>query len=263
MYYIKRFFLHLLAKSKALTFILHSLWIIYTNFRSKYLHFKFFKLKKKIYSLSDRGQDQWVIDIFELKKKQYKGFFLEIGGGDGFSNSNTFILEKYFNWNGLLVEPDPEQFEKLKINRPNTLSSNQLIYDSDINLNFLKKGELSKVLLKRNSDDKNIIEKKSTSLKKLLESFKSPKIIDFFSLDVEGSEEKILTEDVLNNYTFLSICIERPTSKLHDLLLKKNYFFIQSNLYDCLYVNKKFYNFEKIFSKKKKFTGFYKEKYTE
>ena len=256
MYYINRFILQALAKSKILTLIFHKLWLIYLILRSRYLYFKFHKLKKKINSLSDRGQDRWIINIFELQKEKYKGYFLEIGGGDGFSNSNTFILEHYFNWKGLLVEPDPDQFKKLRINRPYSSLSNNLIYDKDVNLNFLKNGELSKVL-KEKSNNVNIIEIKSISLNELLNKHKSPKIIDFFSLDVEGSEEKVLTEEVLNNYTFLSLCIERPTEKLHNLLLKKDYFFIQSNLYDCLYVNKNFKNFNKVLLKKKKFTDFY------
>ncbi len=259
MYYIKRFLLQEIAKFKLLTLVLHKIWSIYLILRSKYLYFLFFKLKINIETLSDRGQDKWIIDIFELKKRNHKGFFLEIGGGDGFSNSNTFILENYFNWSGLLVEPDPIQFEKLKKNRPKTFLSNKLIYSETTKLSFLKKGELSKIVNK-NTVKKNIVELETITLKELLKLNNTPKIIDFFSLDVEGSEEKVLTEEVLKDYVFLSICIERPTSILHYLLLKHNYIFVQSNLYDCFYVNKKFYNFDKISLKRKKFVGFYNMK---
>ena len=181
------------------------------------------------------------------------------GGGDGFSNSNTFILEHYFGWSGLLVEPDPIQYEKLQKNRPKTSLSNKLIYDEITKLNFLKKGELSQIVT-NNKYTKNTIELDSITLNELLTLNNSPKIIDFFSLDVEGSEEKVLTESVLKNYVFLSICIERPTLKLHDLLIKYDYVFIQSNLYDCLYINKKFFNFDKVALNKKKFVGPYKIK---
>jgi FkbM family methyltransferase len=260
-YYIKRFFLQQIAKYKLITFILHKAWVIYLVFRSKYLYFLFFKLKKKINSLSDRGQDKWIIDIFDLKKRKYKGFFLEIGGGDGFSNSNSFILENYHDWSGILIEPDPDQFKLLKINRPKTLSSNKLIYDKTTKLNFLKDGELSKIIIEDNKiNRKNIINIETITLNNLLSKFKAPKIIDFFSLDVEGSEDKVLIEDVLKNYIFLSLCIERPSSKLHNLLSRYNYVFIRSNLYDYFYINKKFNNFEKLYLNKKKFTGFYNTK---
>jgi FkbM family methyltransferase len=260
-YYIKRYFFQQLAKSKNLTFILHKIWIGYQYIRSNYLYFLFFKLKVKINSLSDRGQDKWIINIFELKKKLYKGFFLEIGGGNGFSNSNTFILEEYFGWKGILVEPDPEQFKKLKILRTRAITSNKLIYDTNTNLNFLRDGELSKVVTAPTTEHKNnIITIESIPLIELLNYHNSPRIIDFFSLDVEGSEEKVLTEDVLNQYIFLSLCIERPNLKLHELLTKKNYVFIKSNLYDYFYIHRDFFNYEKVYKNKKKITEIYESK---
>ena len=75
---------------------------------------------------------------------------------------------------------------------------------------------------------------------------KAPSIIDFFSLDVEGSEDKVLTQELLDNYTFLSLCVERPSNYLHELLIKKKYIFVRSNVYDCFYVNEKFFNLKKI-----------------
>jgi len=70
MYYIKIYLFQQIAKSKIITYFLHKLWIFYQYLRSNYLYFKFYKLKLKINSLSDRGQDKWIIDIFELKKKK-------------------------------------------------------------------------------------------------------------------------------------------------------------------------------------------------
>lgn len=259
MYYTKRFILQYLAKYKTLTFLFHKLWIFFCYLRSKYQYIKFFKLNKKINSLSDRGQDKWVIDIFELKNKKYKGFFLEIGAGDGFSNSNSFILENYYNWRGILVEPDPEQFKILKKNRPKAKLANKLIYENQKNLPFHINGELSKIVEKK-INSKNILVLKSISLKNLLKSYNAPHNIDFFSLDVEGSEDNVLTEDVLNNYTFLSLCIERPSYKLHKLLKKKNYYFIRSNIYDFFYINKKLKNFKKIYAKRKQLSAIYKNK---
>ena len=64
-------------------------------------------------------------------------------------------------------------------------------------------GELSKVITDSNTKHKNnTIATEATTLIELLNYHNSPKIIDFFSLDVEGSEEKVITEDVLNQYIF-------------------------------------------------------------
>ena len=36
------------------------------------------------------------------------GFFVEAGAHDGFTQSNTYWLERFRGWRGLLVEPMPE-----------------------------------------------------------------------------------------------------------------------------------------------------------
>ena len=59
-------------------------------------------------------------------------------------------------------------------------------------------------------------------LDELLKECNAPNIIDFFSLDVEGSEEKVLTQTVLNKYKFLSLCIEIPSYNLHTKLIENN-----------------------------------------
>ena len=208
MYYIKTYIFQQIARSKLVTSILHKLWIFYQFIRSNFLYFKFFKLRMKIHSLSDRGQDKWIIEIFQLKKTNYKGFFLEIGGGNGFSNSNTFILEKNFNWKGIIVEPDIDQFRKLKSYRSKMTLSNKLIFDKNKTVNFIKDGELSKITNNISSKNK-IIKVKAITLKKLLKDKKAPRNIDFFSLDVEGSEDKVLTKEVLTKYNFMALTIER------------------------------------------------------
>ena len=212
------------------------------------------KFGMEISSLSDRGQDKWVVEIFELKKKKFKGFFLEIGGGDGFCNSNTFILEKYHNWKGILVEPNPKLYYKLTQNRPNCETSNQLVYEDNLELKFQVNGELSKVVHNTEKKVNNIITIKSIKLEELLDKYNAPNIIHFFSLDVEGCEDKVLTKKILDKYNFMSLCIERPSIKLHQMLLENNYVFIKSKIYDCFYLNKSFENLKDI--KKKKFVDF-------
>lgn len=58
-----------------------------------------------------------------------------------------------------------------------------------------------------------------------LQHFQAPKVIDFMSLDVEGGELLVLRgmEGFWDQYTFLSILIERPSKKLHMMLVKQDY----------------------------------------
>lgn len=104
-----------------------------------------------------------------------------------------------------------KSIQKLSVNRAKAKLSNKLIYKENKTLYF-----------KLNS----------ITLRELLDLNKCPKIIDFFSLDVEGSEEDVLIDEVLDKYTFLSIVIERVSLELHNLLQKKGYIFIKQNIYD-------------------------------
>src|SRR5215467_3125531 len=64
---------------------------------------------------SQAGQDRWVIERV-FRQAKYRGYFVEIGAGNGILISNTYVLERDFAWNGLLVEPT-DAFEGLKTNR--------------------------------------------------------------------------------------------------------------------------------------------------
>lgn len=46
------------------------------------------------------------------------GFFLEAGANDGFTQSNTYWLERFRGWRGILVEPMPTYYEECRAERP-------------------------------------------------------------------------------------------------------------------------------------------------
>ena len=60
-----------------------------------------------------------------LKEKITDGTFLEIGACDGVLYSNTKTLEDYFNFKGILIEPQKDYFANLQINR----STNNELYN--------------------------------------------------------------------------------------------------------------------------------------
>lgn len=48
------------------------------------------------------------------------GFFVEAGGHDGYTQSNTYYLERFRGWRGMLVEPMAEMAAEARRNRPNS-----------------------------------------------------------------------------------------------------------------------------------------------
>ena len=62
-------------------------------------------------SYSQIGQDLWVQETLKNKKN---GYFLDIGAHDGIYLSNTYLLEKNYNWNGLCIEGNPLIVDSLK-----------------------------------------------------------------------------------------------------------------------------------------------------
>jgi FkbM family methyltransferase len=46
------------------------------------------------------------------------GVFVEAGAHDGFTQSNTYFLERFRSWRGILVEPMPELAAEARRNRP-------------------------------------------------------------------------------------------------------------------------------------------------
>ena len=87
-------------------------------------------------STSHSEEDMFAVSNFFGMKKS--GTFIELGALDGLTSSNTHLFEKCLNWTGILIEPGKENFEKLKINRPNQVLLNVAICDGIRNVDFVE-----------------------------------------------------------------------------------------------------------------------------
>lgn len=65
---------------------------------------------------SQCGEDEYLNTKYF--KNMQNGIFLEMGALDGVTHSNTKFFEDTLGWTGILIEPNPVQFEKLVKNRP-------------------------------------------------------------------------------------------------------------------------------------------------
>ena len=146
------------------------------------------------------SSSQWSQDIFVMYStgKKKGGKYLEIGGADGYTHSNTISLNKYLNWDGILVEPDNEMFATLKQIRTKDKVLNCAISPSGLeeSLTLRKVGQLSALLGYEGNDmhfDTRLSSEKQQDIKCIsLNSLLKENKFDYFSLDVEGAELLIL-----------------------------------------------------------------------
>ena len=194
------------------------------------------KTKKKLEFFSQVGQDEWVDNTLKHKRN---GFFIELGAVNGLLLSNTLFFEKYRNWNGICIEPNPANAVSLLRNR-NCLISDYCISDVDNEyVDFALAGVYSGVLETSGDLTKktNIIKVKTKTLGTLLKMYKAPKRIDYLSLDVEGHEYTILHKFPFHKYIFNCITVEHAEEhngtemkiKIRKLLEKNSYVFVQGS----------------------------------
>jgi FkbM family methyltransferase len=166
-------------------------------------------------------------DIFLLKnflnKKNCNGIFLELGACDGIRHSNTYALEQYLNFTGVLIEPGRIDFSNLIKNRPNCKNFNCLVGVEEGKVDYIgdrtSVGGPLKLLenTKYNPNEKNWIEAwnlnkgdiQKVHCRKLSDILHEANIkyIDFWSLDVEGSELEVLKTMDWNIPVYI-ICME-------------------------------------------------------
>jgi FkbM family methyltransferase len=126
------------------------------------------------------------------------GTFVEAGAVDGFFESNTYCLERFEGWNGLLVEPCKELFDRLKFNRPRSVHYNCALVAQINNrkpVSLIGAHAMAKVELST-ADESSSSVLIGRSLSSILDEVGLSQI-DFLSLDVEGFES-----DVLNGIDF-------------------------------------------------------------
>ena len=196
---------------------------------------------------SQIGQDIEVLKLYNYKKN---GFFIEIGASNGIALSNTYLLEKKYDWKGICVEPIPNQFELLCKNRENSMcykeavyseSNKQIVFDIANNSDMLSGISCNiDCHIKAVNANKTQIMVTTITLNDLLEKSNAPLYIDYLSLDTEGSELEILKSVDFQKYTFGVIDVEHnyvePRRRhIRDLLTSNGYIYIRENQFDDCY----------------------------
>jgi FkbM family methyltransferase len=141
---------------------------------------------------SQHGEDSWLCDHWGLLRLPDYGFFVEFGAGDGKYISNTWWLEKYRGWHGLLCEPDPRSADKITEREHSIIERVAVGTQGTTRLGCTEDPYLSGML--RTADApravvraQSFIDVPSVPLSNLLEKY-GVEGIDLISIDTEGTE---------------------------------------------------------------------------
>lgn len=191
---------------------------------------------ENFFKYRDHSKSQLKQDLFVLSKLKFKrnGYFVEFGGCNGVLHSNTYLLEKKFDWNGIIAEPGKSWHSDLRKNREVNLETQCVWSNSGFELNFNESliASLSTIEGFGEGDnhkdlraDAKTYTVKTISLNDLLNKYNAPQNIDYLSIDTEGSEFEILKSFDFNKYKIRCITVEHNYTEIREKiynLLKKN-----------------------------------------
>ena len=148
-------------------------------------------------------QDMFVLSILNGKRN---GTYVEIGGYDGIGLSNTYLLEKDFDWTGIALE-----IEQDKANTYNTQRQNKCLCEDAIAADY----------------------------KKLFNTYKFPKRIDYLQLDIDPAEQTLnaLKALPLDEYRFSVITYETDLYRSDKEIAKESREILEGNGYELLVKN--------------------------
>lgn len=199
------------------------------EFRKGYYDFEFAKFlgrgyEEKVFELLAISKAQNRQDVLALCCSNFKknGFFVEFGAADGLNISNTKLLEQKFGWSGILAEPSRQWHQNLRRNRDAHIDYRVVHSRTGEMLEFFDTPDpLYSTLKQHRSSDRHIYRRKSgvsylvesVSLCDLLVEHNAPEIIDFLSIDTEGSEYEILKNFPFEQFKFMVVCCEHNYGK--------------------------------------------------
>lgn len=164
-----------------------------------------------------KGLDRRVIELLP----QGSGTFLEIGANDGYSQSNTYHLERFKGWRGILVEPLPSLFVICRAHRRRSRCYNVACVSDGgpPSIDLVDRGLMSVALglQAREEEARRVpsglrrVTVPTRTLSWIIDDSGFTDI-DFMSIDVEGSELSVLGGLDLQRHVprFLLVETEHP-----------------------------------------------------
>lgn len=147
-------------------------------------------------------------DIFAMLvlEERANGYFVEFGATNGVAGSNSHMMEKFYGWSGILAEPARCWHDALARNRTATISHKCVWCETGARLLFRETCDAGFSTLETLTDKDrlaprriaaDVYEVETITLEQLLADNDAPEVIEYLSIDTEGSEF-----DILENFDF-------------------------------------------------------------
>lgn len=210
---------------------------------------------------SQLGEDFFIYRNF-INQKISDGVFIELGALDGEKYSNTKFYEDTLDFSGLLIEPVPDEYEKLKKNRIKSACYNFAISNHRGVIEFIGTNAISGIpkLMPKTLINKKHGEKKynvNTCLISDLINKENLSYIDLMTIDVEGGELVVL-ESMNWSIPIYLICIEldgnnqKKDDECRKLLIKNGFSFSHRVFINEFWVNENYYRKPLLYKKTSK-----------
>lgn len=179
------------------------------------------------------SKSQILQDMFVLRMLGHRpGYFVEFGAANGVQFSNSYLLEKRFHWQGLLAEPAKTWHPTIEANRTARLDKRCVWSSSGRVLTFCEHPDANLSALQDYAGQdarsrSKFYEVETVSLRDLLDGAGAPEVVDYLSVDTEGSELDILgAYDFSRHFCVVTVehnHVAQNREAVHDLMALNGY----------------------------------------
>lgn len=195
-------------------------------------------------------EDLWLYENWFYGMKN--GVIIESGALDGISLSTSYFFEHFANWTTIHIEGDPENFQKLQFNRPESINIHcgvcqepQTLHYSNISISsvrgfiefmspaFLKKWHGR--LFRNVTSIDQLPKVQCVPMRFILKLLMVP-VVDIWVLDVEGAEEQALLGTDFQSVRINTVAMECDETDVERNRRKTE--ILEANGYTCLTVQR-------------------------
>lgn len=166
-------------------------------------------------------QAQYVLQLLDLKRG---GFFTELAANHPTHNSNSRTLERDFGWRGVCVEGNPAYIPALRAVRSCTVIE-AVVANDDVMVRFADAGVAGGIVTGGGIGDGGDGGGRAVVARTLASIFRevaAPDDVDYFSLDVEGAEEAVMSTFPHNATRIRVMTVEKPSAELAAALRQRH-----------------------------------------